>query len=165
MNHLVQNLVEALREELKEYGEMLALLEQQQELVMRRQAQDLVVSTSGINAQAEAIAAARNEREQRQRHVARQLNLPENAPFAVIVPQLPADYRPLLNALVQENNELLARVQQRARQNHLLLSRVVDLMQRFITSLIPSSPAGTYTEAGRVLGVGLPPSALYNAIG
>ncbi len=165
MNHLVQNLVEALREELKEYGEMLALLDQQQDLVMRRQAQDLVVSTSGVNAQAEAIAAARNEREQRQRQVARQLGLPEDAPFAVVVPQLPPDYRPLVNALVQENNELLARIQQRARQNHLLLSRVVDLMQRFITSLFPGTPTPTYSDAGRVLASGVPQSAFYNAIG
>lgn len=165
MNHLVQNLVEALREELKEYGEMLALLDQQQDLVMRRQAQDLVLSTSGVNAQAEAIAAARSEREQRQRQVARQLNLPEDAPFAALVPQLPPDYRPLVNALVQENNELLTRVQQRARQNHLLLSRVVELMQRFITSLFPGTPTPTYSDSGRVLGTGVPQSALFNAIG
>lgn len=165
MNPLVQNLVEALREELKEYGEMLALLELQQDLVMRRQAQDLVISTSGINAQAEAIAAARNEREQRQRQVARQLGLPEEAPFAALMPQLPADYRPLVSALVQENNELLTRVQQRARQNHLLLSRVVDLMQRFISSMFPVAPAATYSDAGRVLNANLPSSALYNAIG
>jgi flagellar biosynthesis/type III secretory pathway chaperone len=144
---------------------MLALLELQQEMVMRRQAQDLVISTSGINAQADAIAAARSEREQRQRQVARQVNLPDDAAFAVLVPQLPPDYRPLINALVQENNELLTRVQQRARQNHLLLSRVVELMQRFITSLIPGSPASMYSDSGRVLSAGVPQSALYNAIG
>lgn len=165
MNLLIQNLVEALREELKEYGEMLALLDQQQDLVMRRQAQDLVLSTSAVNAQAETIAAARNEREQRQRQLARQLGLPEDAPFAALVPQLPPDYRPLVNALVQENNELLTRVQQRARQNHLLLSRVVELMQRFITSLFPGTPTPTYTDSGRVLSPGVPQSALINAIG
>jgi flagellar biosynthesis/type III secretory pathway chaperone len=165
MNHLVQNLVEALREELKEYGEMLALLDQQQELVLRRQAQDLFVSTSGVNAQAEAIAAARNEREQRQRHVARQLGLPDDAPFAAIVPQLPPDYRPLVNALVQENNELLIRVQQRARQNHVLLSRVVELMQRFIGTLFPGAANPTYNDTGRMFAAGLPQTSLYNAIG
>lgn len=165
MNHLVQDLVEALREELKEYGEMLALLDQQQDLVLRRQAQDLWLSTSGINAQAEAIAAARSEREQRQRQVARQLNLPEDAPFAALLPQLPPDYRPLINALVQENNELLVRVQQRARQNHLLLSRVVELMQRFIGSLFPGTANPTYNEAGRMFAAGLPQQTLYNAIG
>ena len=35
---------------------------------------------------------------------------------------------------MRENNELLVRVQQRARQNHLLLSRSVEMMQRFITA-------------------------------
>jgi hypothetical protein len=165
MNHLVDHLIEALREELKQYGEMLALLDQQQDLVLRRQAPDLLVSTSDVNAQAEAIAAARHEREQHQRHVARQLALPEDAPFAAIVPQLPAPYRPLMQALVQENNELLVRVQQRARQNHLLLSRVVELMQRFLGSLFPGAASPTYTDSGRMLAPGLPQTSLYNAIG
>ena len=50
--------------------------------------------------------------------------------FAAIIPLLPPDYRPLVQALVQENNELLARVHQRTRQNHLLLSHAVELMQQ-----------------------------------
>ena len=39
-----------------------------------------------------------------------------------------------VQALVEENNELLIRVQQRARQNHLLLSHAVELMQHLINS-------------------------------
>ena len=53
-------------------------------------------------------------------------------PFAEIIPQLPEAYRPLIESLVDENNSLLQRVQQRARQNHLVLSRSVELMQDFL---------------------------------
>src|SRR5262252_2868609 len=116
MNELLQNLIEALREELKEYGEMLALLDQQQELVMHRRTQDLLQCVAAINSQADTIAVARHEREQRQRRIALQCNLPEDTTFANLVPCLPSGYRPLMQALVQENNELLIRVQQRARQ-------------------------------------------------
>lgn len=165
MNPLLDHLIEALREELKEYGEMLAVLDQQQDLVMRRQAQDLYLSTSGVNAQAETIAAARREREQHQRHVARQLALPDDAPFAAIVPLLPAEYRPLVQALVQENNELLGRVQQRARQNHLLLSRVVELMQQFLGTLLPGAACPTYSESGRRAGPAQSQTTLINAVG
>ena len=52
---------------------------------------------------------------------------------------LPEHYRPLLGALVQENNELLERVRHRAGENQALLLRSLELMQRFITTLSPDS--------------------------
>ena len=119
MKALIQNLIEALREELKQYGEMLALLDHQQKLPIRRHSPELLDCIGAVNAQAEAIRVARQEREQRRRHLARTLVLDEASGFAELMPRLPRDYQPLVQALVQENNELLIRVQQRALQNHL----------------------------------------------
>jgi flagellar biosynthesis/type III secretory pathway chaperone len=165
MNEPLQNLIEALREELKQYGEMLALLDHQQEMVMQRQTAGLLQSVAAVNTQAETLQAVRLEREQRRRHMARTLGLDEAIQFREMLPHLEANYRPLIQALVQENNELLVRIQQRARQNHLLLSRAVELMQEFIDSILPSSGTATYTEGGRVLPGALPQRALYNAVG
>jgi flagellar biosynthesis/type III secretory pathway chaperone len=166
MKELVQHLVESLREELKEYGEMLALLDLQQELVVKRQPQDLLQCVTAINTQAETIAAARQEREQRRRRVALQLNLDEETGFNTMIPHFPSEYRPLVHALVQENNELLIRVQQRAKQNHLLLNRIVELMQRFLGSLFPGTTAPTtYSGTGHTLAAALPQRPLYDAIG
>lgn len=166
MNELLSNLIEALREELKQYGEMLALLDQQQQLVMRRQVAALPDNVSGVNAQAGVIAAARQEREQRQRHLARALELPETgASFATLIPLLPVNYRPLVEALVRENNELLIRVQQRARQNHLLLSHCVELMQQLINSIFPGVAPTTYDGSGQIPVAAVPPSPLYQAVG
>ena len=165
MKELLPNLIESLREELKEYGEMLALLEHEQAMVMNRQTQDLLQCVAAINAQTEHVAAARREREQRQRHVARRLGLDEDTPFVRLIPLLPAEYRPLIEALVQENNASLLRIRQRARQNHLLLGRVMELMQRFLGSLFPGNPSSTYTETGQLLGAGLPQRSIYDAVG
>ena len=165
MKDLLPNLIEALREELKEYGEMLALLDQEQAMVMNRQTQDLLQCVTAINTQTEHVAAARREREQHQRHVARRLGLAEDTAFAGILPLLPADYRPLIQALVHDNNECLTRIRRRARQNHLLLGRVMELMQRFLGSLFPSNQPSTYTETGELLGAGLPQRSLYDAVG
>ena len=118
MKELIQNLIEALREELKQYGEMLALLDHQQKLAAHRRSPELLDSIGAVNAQAEAIRVARQEREQRRRHLARTLALDETSGFGELTPRLPRDYQPLVQALVQENNELLIRVQQRALQNH-----------------------------------------------
>jgi len=165
MKELLSNLIEALREELKQYGEMLALLDQQQHLVMHRQVAELPDNVCLVNAQAAVIAVARQEREQRQRHLFRLLSLPESATFAVLMPLLPADYRPLVDALVRENNELLVRVQQRARQNHLMLSHCVELMQQLINSIVPSVSPTTYDGSGHVPAAAVLPQPLYQAVG
>ena len=165
MNNLLSNLVESLREELKQYGELLAQLDQQQQLVSQRKAQDLMRSVAGINAQADTVQAARREREQHQRHVAQHLQLGEAAPFVEILPKVPQHYGGLIQALVQENNELLVRVQQRARQNQLLLSHAVELMQRFINALLPAAPPTTYNDTGRLPGNNFAPTSLYEAVG
>jgi flagellar biosynthesis/type III secretory pathway chaperone len=165
MNNLLSNLIEALREELKQYGEMLAVLEQQQNSVVQRQTNDLLQNVASINAQANIIAAVRREREQHQRHVARQLDLDENASFAVILPRLPADYRPLVQALVQENNELLVRIHHRTRQNHLLLSHAVELMQQLINAIFPGGSPKTYDNTGRLPVNNLPQHSLYESVG
>ncbi len=165
MNEQLPNLIEALRQELTQYGEMLALLDAQQDHVMHRRTPDLLQNVAEVNGQVENIHAARREREQYQRNVARQLALAEEAAFTEIVPRLPADYRPLVQALVDENNALLVRVQQRARQNHILLSRAVELMQRFLGTLFPGAAQTTYDGAGRTQGAVVPQHSLYETIG
>ena len=164
MNELLQNFIESLREELKQYGELLALLDAQQEQVVRRLADELSETVSTINSQGEVIQAARRERDQRRRELARFLLLPDETLITQLIPSLPEAYRPLVSALVGENNHLLARVQQRARRNHILLSRSLELMGQFINSLCAiGSP--TYNEAGGMARAMSPGRALYEAVG
>jgi flagellar biosynthesis/type III secretory pathway chaperone len=166
MNESLHPLIEALRHELQQYGEMLALLEQQHDCVLHRRSDDLLQTVGAIQAQARNLQNAREQRESCRRRLARELGLPETAPFAEILPRVPADYRPLLEALVQENNDLLVRVQQRARQNHLLLHRAVELMQKLLAAFLPGSAPLTYSENGQVpTGGSWSPSTLFNAVG
>lgn len=165
MNEQLNNLIEALREELKQYGEMLALLDQEQDLVMQRQTTSIPPCVAAINAQADTLQTVRFEREQRRRHLARTLQLCEDIGLRELTPRLPSEYQPLVQALVQENKELVVRVQQRARQNHLLLSRMVELMQKLISSILPGTGPATYDEGGLVLPPVLPQQQLYDAIG
>lgn len=135
MTESLENLVESLREELKNYGEMLALLDRQQEYLLTRAASEVSNSISRVEAQGAAIHEARQRREIRRRAVAKMLSQAEETSFAELIPLLPMDYQPLLKALVDENNELLFRVRRRAAQNHLMLKRSVELMQQVLNSL------------------------------
>jgi flagellar biosynthesis/type III secretory pathway chaperone len=162
MKEILSNLIEALREELKHYGEMLALLHQQQQFVVQWQIVELPDSAYSIRSQTGILAAARQERERCQRHLARLLAQPETSGFAVLIPRLPADYRPLVDALVRENNELLVRVQQRAQLNQLLFRRCVELMQQVINSVFPADSPATCDGAGLVPAAAVVPP-LYQA--
>jgi hypothetical protein len=164
MNEQLQNFVESLREELRQYGELLALLDVQQDQVLRRLADELSETVSAINAQGEVIQAARRERGQRQRELARSLHLPDEVLMAQLIPALTESYRPLVSALVEENNQLLARVQQRARQNHILLSRSLELMGQFINSFCAIG-VPTYNESGTLSPAASSGRAFYEAVG
>jgi DNA repair exonuclease SbcCD ATPase subunit len=141
MLETIKQLIEALRDELKNYGEMLVLLDRQQESLMTRAANEVAQSISQIQAQGAAIQEARQQREDCRRAVAQATGEPENTTFKELIPMLPSDYQPLLKALVDENNELLFRVRRRARQNHLMLKRSVELMQQLLNSLCPAPQA------------------------
>lgn len=157
MTVILQKLVEALRNELEEYGEMLALLEQQQETAGLR-ADDVIHTISAINAQGASIQKAREHRTSCQKQLSEKLDQPVDSSFAHLVPLLPHHYQPLVSALVQENNELLIRVRERAQQNQALLRRSIDFMQRFISTL--SSDETKHLHASNILTVETTPPVL-----
>ena len=157
MTVVLQKLIESLRNELEQYGEMLALLEQQQEAAGLG-TDDVMHSIAAINAQGVTIQAARQQRQQRQRDLGEKLGQPADSSFAHLIPLLPQNYQPLLTALVQENNELLVRVRERAQQNQALLRRSLDFMQRFITTL--NSNDTKHFHASNIITVDTSPSVL-----
>jgi flagellar biosynthesis/type III secretory pathway chaperone len=161
----IQHLIDALREELQQYGEMLALLDRQHQFIMVRAAEDVFQSISPIQAQGSAIQSARARREKCRRDLTTILEQPDDAAFAAVIPLLPPDYRPLLKALVDENNELLVRVRQRARQNHLLLSRSVELMQGLLNTLLPSRETRVYNGHGNMRTHTIVTRSFYDAVG
>lgn len=161
----LKNLIAALREELQQYGEMLARLDEQQDHVMHRRGEDVLRSVDAIQDQGCILHQVRQRRERCQSDVAGALCVAATTPLRELIPQLPADYRPLLQALVQENNQLLFRVQQRAHQNHLLLSRSLELMQQFLGNLLPRGHGPVYAGSGTVFVPPPPDRPLYEAVG
>ena len=56
MNEALNNLIAALREEMTQYGELLALMQEQQELIINRSANELLINLHDVNQQVEKIA-------------------------------------------------------------------------------------------------------------
>jgi hypothetical protein len=131
----LRGLIASLREELQQYGELLALLDRQHELAGMWSSEELLQSIAAVQDQVALIEAARAARDRFHGAIATSLDQSATVPFAVLIPLLPADYQPLVEALVLENNQLLLRVQQRAHQNQVLMNRSLARMQRFVNTL------------------------------
>lgn len=88
LNHLIQ----ALRDELQQYGEMLFCLDQQQQFVAHQSGGNLSESAVEIQAQGATIQRVRHNREQARRIMAETLELDVAAPIEKIICLLPKDY-------------------------------------------------------------------------
>jgi hypothetical protein len=165
MTDALHALIDALRQELQQYGEMLARLDYQQDSIMRRAADDVLLSANSIQEQGAVIQQMRQAREDRRRELAGHFGLAAKTSLSQLAERLPAEYQPLVRALVDENNQLLMRVQQRARQNHLLLSRSLELMRNLMRTLLPTGQEALYDGSGNSSGRTLPDRLLFDAAG
>ena len=166
MNEELKILITALREELTQYGEVLALMQEQQQFIINRSANELLLNLNVVNEQMEKVSVARNHREACRRALVATLGATEETTFRQMTEMLSPEVQPLLNALVEEINQLLQHIQKWLRQNHMLLKRSLDLMKQIMQGMFPSSSAtaGTYGPGGRVSPVTPPPSTLYEGI-
>lgn len=101
MRAIINDLIEALRNELKEYGEMLALLDEQQEHVMGRHAERVLDSVARINTQAAVLHQVRAMRESLQRDVARSAGVAEDSALSSATPALRATSRCKLSRMAR----------------------------------------------------------------
>ena len=118
MNAKLDDLIGLLREELQHYGELLALLDQQQEQIIQRASDDVINTSAAIDAQLVITQTSRAARDASYAKLCEAAGLPGDAAFKAVSKHLPEARRAQIEALIQENNALLLRVQARARQNH-----------------------------------------------
>jgi len=165
MNITWELLAERLRNEVQDYGALLHLFEEQQTCVFERDAERLLQLVEAIKDATETAEATRHEREQCVSAFAIECSQAPNATLRALLPHLEPQVRPLIEALIAEVNRLIHRVRHIARQNHLLLSRTIELQQGVIRQICPGAFTETYSARGRVAMVGNAPAAAYNAAG
>ena len=164
MKEHLDKLVGNLREELIQYGELLSLLEQQQEMIVNRSADGLMQNLTSIHAQMAEIAKARSCREQCREDAPELHGLDGELPIKEMYSSFPVEYQSLVQALVDEVNELLIKANQRLRQNHLLLSRSLEFMQKLIQSLFPTQAGQTYDQSGHIGAAYVPQRTTYETL-
>ncbi len=156
-------LVDLLRAELAGYGGLLALFDEQQSLLWRREVQAVADTSLAIEQIAAETARHRLERETWVARFAAAHHRPADSTLRSLLTLFPEDQQPLLGALIDEINHLLHRVRRRARQNHSILARAVELHRDALASLHPAARPRTYAPSGRVGSVTGPAATLQAA--
>ncbi|MEO5958831.1 MAG: flagellar protein FlgN [Opitutaceae bacterium] len=158
-------IAECLRAELADYGGLLHLFESQQASLFNRDADRVLELANEIEAQSRSVAGSRCNREQAVAAFAEAHGRPSTTTLRAMLPQIEADARPLLEALMNEVNALLHRVRRTSRHNHSLLSRAVEVHQETLQALRPHSFTKTYSPAGRLSMASAHPSSTLRVAG
>jgi len=159
-------LVAALRSELQEYGGLFNLLGRQQDRIIDRQTDAVLELNDDIEAQTNVVATLRRAREALVRDLGARVGANPHGSVRALIPYFPDVVRPLLEALVRDINHMIRRNRQKARQNHVLLSRAMELTEHTLRVLQPENFTRTYHRSGKVsLPQRATPSARYQAIG
>lgn len=147
-------LVDALRDELQEYGDLLNLFDEQQAAILRREPDAVLATGDSITAQLKTVGSRRKRREALARESAELLNRPPESSLRELTQFFPQTVQALFQALIDEVNQLLSRTKRRAHQNQMLLARSVEVSQDILCRLDPGAMTKSYSPEGR-LNIGL----------
>ena len=143
-------LVDALRDELVEYGGLLNLFEDQQKAILQRRPEVVLEVTTSIEEQLRTIEGLRSYREDLVRKSSRSVQTTPDGLVQEVIGYFPEAVRSLVNALVDEVNNLLIRTKRRARQNQMLLVRSIEVSQAILRMLDPGVVTKTYSHKGQI---------------
>ena len=147
-------LIDALRDELQEYGALLHLLKDQQSRLVSRQAEEVLNVSGSIESQLPVVTRVRQRRQQEMFALAGSAAVPPDDLAGIklsdLLPHFPATIAPMIRGLVEEINRLVSTVARFARQNQMLLVRAVESTQAALRSVQPTVAQKTYSPSGRL---------------
>jgi len=144
------NLIEALRDEVQEYGGLLSLFDEQQTAILERKPTVVLSIQDSIKGQLETINGCRKRREQIAREFAVSLGQEPEITVRQLIDYCEEVVRPLLHALIYEVNQLITKTRRRGQQNQMLLARSIEVSQQILQRLNPGALTKTYSRRGRI---------------
>jgi flagellar biosynthesis/type III secretory pathway chaperone len=149
MNHFFEQIINALQDELQEYGGLLHLFQEQQQTLLHHDPESFLSMVEGVDEQIRRSTQKRVERENLVRETARQVGVAPESNLVSLLPYSPEPVRPLLTALIEEINDLLHQTRRRLRQNHMLLGHCLDLARQMVSLSKPELATNTYNSRGQ----------------
>jgi hypothetical protein len=144
------NLIEALRAEVQEYGELLSLFNDQQAGILGRNPSLVLDVQETIRGQLGTIGGIRKRREQIAKDLAMAMGQNPESTVKQLIDNCEEAVRPLLNALIYEVNQLISKTRRRGHQNQMLLARSIEVSQQILQRLNPGALTKTYSRRGQI---------------
>ena len=143
-----EQIIDALRAEMQEYGGLLNLFDQQQNSILNRNADGVADMEQTIEVQLATLRARRSQREILVSALTPEVDTHPTLLQSILL--FPQPMRPLVEALASEVNRLIGRVRRRAQQNQMLLARTIEVTQELCEKLKPGTVTRTYAQNGKM---------------
>ena len=153
-------IVALLRQEVVGYGGLLALFEEQQGHLWRREVDHVLKTAALIDLRVIESGQFRESREAWVNHFAQTHQQPAGASLRHLLPLFPAAERPMLEAFIDEINQLIHGVRRRAYQNHAFMEKMLELHRELGGSFALGQAGATYVPSGRLAGDAVTPTNL-----
>lgn len=142
-------LINALREEMGEYGGLLDLLGNQQKSILSRDTSGIASVNGQLKQQAQISEYKRARRQMIVDEIAVSTGSRHGTRLVDLQPLFPEKLKPMLDFLIEEINRLIESVRHKVRQNNLLLTRAAETTAALIDALSPDCSPRGYGRNGR----------------
>lgn len=143
-------LAEALRGELAEYGGLLSLLEEQRAAIVSRRTDQLNDVNERVQAEMASAVRCKDVREKVCLRLARACGAPDNATVRELIGYMPPASRGMFEALMKAATGVTERVGDKVRRNSLLVARASEVNEKLIMGTRPQSTTKAYNNRGSV---------------
>lgn len=133
----LEHVVEALRHELQQYGELLAVLDAQHGSLQCHEPWRALTTSAVLDTQCVAVESARRQREETLRKFAWAAGRPEASTFQALHDLVPPQYQALLEALIADVNHAIGEAYGRASANHAILRRALAHTEQLLATISP----------------------------
>jgi flagellar biosynthesis/type III secretory pathway chaperone len=143
-----EELADALRDELAEYGGLLALLDEQRDAIAAGKTDAILAALESVREQTATANQRRAVREEVCARLARNAGRDPEITVRDLVRGIPMQARGMFDSLIDQGGQVLASAQKKVRRNNLMLSRAAALNEKLLMALRPGSATKTYNKRG-----------------
>ncbi|MEJ6622481.1 MAG: flagellar protein FlgN [Opitutae bacterium] len=145
-----EDLLTLLRDELQEYGGLVGLLNAQQQSILERRTESLMVINQSVQTQMDASQMLQKRRQGFVTSLANSLGEPGDSSLNQLVEHFPVFTQPMFQSIIEEINKIISQIKHRITQNQKILVRLTEVTDQLLSVTDPKSHSKTYNRSGDI---------------
>jgi hypothetical protein len=144
-------LADALRDELAEYGGLLAILDEQRDAIASRNVTSLAEINEQVRKQTASARHFTDMREEVSARITKGTGCSPETSARELLKYMPAEARAMFESLIDEGALVVKNAKKKAERNTVLLAHSSDLNEKLLMAMRPGTTVKTYTKKGAKL--------------